>query len=164
MSHVTRLESLLDEQLANYERLHDLLAKKRAAIEANDLAALAKTAHAIEDLIAENNRVEAHRQEAAVQVMAEVGLADHRPTLARIIRCLPEPQKSSVHGRRERLRATLAEVARETRAVDQILRLNLSLVDRLIRTMFTPVPNATTYELTGASRSTDTLRLLDRQA
>lgn len=162
MSNVSRLIELLDEQLANYERLQTLLAQKRGAVEVNDLQALASTAQAIEQLIADNNALEGARQEVTLQLMHELGMAGPAPTLQHIIQELPEAHRRPLLARRERLRETLADVAREAQALDEILRMNLHFVDRMIRTMFSTVPNATTYERRGTARPADTLRLLDR--
>lgn len=164
-TEISRLLRLMDEQQNNYERLHDLLAKKRAAIELNDLQALARAAQEIERLIGENNRVEEQRQTAAAEVARELGLRDRQATVSRLLRRLPEPAAAALAERRDRLTATLKELRTETHTIQSVLGLNVRLIDGLIRTMLSGgAPSAATYEANGAASEGRALRLLDRTA
>lgn len=164
MTHVLRLLRLLDEQQTNYERLHDLLAKKRAAIEMNDLPALARIAQSIELLIADNNQLEVQRQEATGALGRDLGLRDVHPTVTRLLRRLPEPQKSALRDRRDRLNTTMQELRTEARTIESVLKLNVKFIDGMLRAMLNGATGVTTYDAEGASPASEPLRLLDRTA
>ena len=163
MRQVTRLLRLIDQQLVNYEHLHDLLAKKRTAIEDNDLPALARAAQEIEQLIGENSRLEELRQVEARAVAGALGVPGRRPKLSHLLARLPEAERVVLEDRRERLHAALRDLKAESQTIDRVLQLNLHLIDQLMRGMLTAVPAAATYESTGAASERDTLRLLDRR-
>ncbi len=164
MSDITRLLRLMDEQHDNYERLHDLLAKKRAAIEVNDLQALARAAHDIERLIGQNNQVEEQRQTAAGELAKQVGLRDAKPTVARLLRRLPEEPAGQLTASRDRLTATMKELRAESYTIQSVLGLNLQLIDDLVRALLSGVSDLTTYEADGASAAPRSMRLLDHTA
>lgn len=164
MPSMTRLLRLMREQQDHYDALRDLLVQKRTAIEHNDLRELARVAQDIERVIGRNSQVEGERQAAARQLATELGLPDHRPTIARIVRRLPEPDRAALLERRDRLTATLRALRAESQTVQGVLRLNVQLIDRLIKTMLNVGPVAATYDAEGESAAGDTLRLLDRTA
>ena len=164
MPDIRRLVRLIDEQLVNYDRLHDLLARKRAAIEANDLQALARAAQEVERLIAANSRLEEERRAEAAEAARAVGLAPGRVTLRRLLDRLPEPARTMLAERRDALRTALAELKLESRTVHGVLQLNLRLVHQLMRGLLSAGPGVATYAADGAAAEGDTLRLLDRTA
>ncbi len=164
MQLVTRLLRLMDSQLANYERLHDLLARKRAAIEANDLHALAQAAQEIEQLIGHNSQLEEQRQVEAAAVAAKLGMRGPRPTVTRLLKRLAEPDKTALAERSAGLRAALQTLKVETRTIRTVLSQNLDLIDGLMRSMLNAAPEPGTYVASGAGADSSGMRLLDQTA
>ncbi len=161
---VDDLAGALEKQIRNYSDLKSLILEKRKAIVSNDLKHLANVTLRIETLIASNNRLEIDRMAHVRKIAEELGLAEAKPTLARIAGRFAGTDRERLLDLRHRAGEAITEVQRQNRINAELLRYNAELMDSVLRSLVETESCESTYGSTGRAKSRGaSVSLLDRQ-
>ena len=113
---------VLDDELERQETVLAVCRKKQAAIRAMDIAALEVRTEALESIVRETINAEHDRHKVLRDVVDALGLPAEKHTLSELINAIDEPWKGRLRLIQQRLRDTIMETRRVTRAYSRDLR------------------------------------------
>ena len=106
----------------------------------------------------------ARRIDASDQVAASFGMDRDRPTLTHLVERAPIHQRTRLVERRDRLRSVFKLLGAEARTIHDVLRMNFTLVDRMLSTLLGVTTGGETYDSLGGRRKAEAFRLIDQTA
>ncbi len=162
------LLSHLAAQLGSAERLLELVLKQGAAIRRRDVYAVVRAAGMLHGEMSRRQSIELERTELLRRSGLRLGVAPEAVTITRLSALLDHESATEVSARSAKLRGMLHELQREHMLNRALMKVELSFLDHLMKTLQLDADPG--YDASGAGASakhgdpTAGLRLLDLEA